>query len=258
MDWGLGRYQRIAQELLPAAASVIEAAGLRRGERVLDVGCGTGNAALLAAERGARVTGVDPAASLLELAVTDAEERGVKATFVTGDATRLPVADASFDAVLSVFGVIFAPDAHAAAAELARVTAADGRIVLTAWLPGGVFAEAMGLRRQAIAAARGPVGPPPASWHDREWVTRLLGPLGFAVDVQERTLAFGGASARDFAEGEFADHPMWVGSRNLLEPRGDWPALRDRAVERFEAANEDPDGFRVTSRYALVSARRAA
>jgi SAM-dependent methyltransferase len=272
MDWGLGSYRRIAQELLPAAASAVEAAGVLPGERVLDVGCGTGNAALLAAERGARVTGVDPTPSLLALAVADAEDRGVEATFVAGDAGGLPVPDASIDVVISVFGVIFAPDAQAAAAELGRVTAPAGRIVLTAWLPGGVFAEAIGLRRRAVAAA-GPggdvlevgsdgfgektAGPPPASWHDREWVAGLLGPLGFAVEVQERTLAFTGASARDFAEAELADHPMWVGTRNLLEPRGDWPALHERAIELFERANGDPEGFRVTSRYVLVSARRA-
>jgi SAM-dependent methyltransferase len=257
VDWGLGSYARIAEALAPAAASAIEAAGVRPGERVLDVGCGTGNAALLAAARGAVVTGVDPTASLLEQAAAAAEDRGVQATFVTGDAGGLPVPDASFDVVVSVFGVIFAPDAQAAAAELARVTAPDGRIVLTAWLPGGAFAEAMGLLRRAIAAAGEPASPPPASWHDREWVTGLIGPLGFTVDVEERALAFTGASASEFAQAQLADHPIWVGARNLLESRGDWPELRDRAVECFEAANEDPDGFRVTSRYVLTSARRA-
>jgi SAM-dependent methyltransferase len=258
VDWGLGSYRRIATELLPAAASVIELAGVRAGERVLDVGCGTGNAALLAAELGAAVIGVDPTASLLELAVADARERRLEATFLPGDAADLPVADASIDVVVSVFGVIFAPDARAAAAELARVTAPAGRIVLTAWLPGGVFAEAIGMRRRAIAAAGGPVGPPPAAWHDREWVSGLLGPLGFVVACDERALEFVGGSAREFAEAELADHPLWVATRNLLEPRGAWSELRDRAIERFEAANEDPGGFRVTSRYAVVSARRAA
>ena len=105
---------------------MLDAAGLRPGERVLDVGCGTGNAALLAAERGAGVVGVDPAGSLLELAAADAAGRGLEATFLVGDAGDLPVADESIDLVVSVFGVIFAPDAGAAAAELARVSARPG------------------------------------------------------------------------------------------------------------------------------------
>jgi SAM-dependent methyltransferase len=257
MDWGLGRYERIAAELLPVAASAIQAAGLRPGERVLDVGCGTGNAALLAAERGARVVGVDPTRSLLELAGTAAEERGLAVTLLAGDAGALPFADADFDVVLSVFGVIFAPDAPAAAGELARVTTPDGRIVLSAWLPGGVFAQAMRLRRDAIAAAGAPGGPPPGAWHDRDWVDALLGPFGFSVEVAEQTLAFTGDSSVDFAEAELADHPLWVATRELLEPRGEWQALHDRAVGLFAAANEDSSGFRVTSRYALVSARRS-
>ncbi|HWH12977.1 MAG TPA: methyltransferase domain-containing protein [Solirubrobacteraceae bacterium] len=258
MDWGRGRYERIAGELLPVAASVIEAAGVQPGERVLDVGCGTGNAALLAAERGARVVGVDPAASLLELAAADAEDRGVEASFIEGTAGALPVADGGFDAVLSVFGVIFAPDADAAAAELARVTSPAGRIVVSAWLPGGVFTEAMKVRREAIGRVTGPnTGRPAAAWHDREAVAGLLGRFGFEVEVAVQSLEFTGASAGEYAEAELADHPMWVGARDLLEPAGAWPAVRDRVVELFAAANEDRDAFRVTSRYVLVTARRA-
>jgi SAM-dependent methyltransferase len=257
VDWGLGNYGRIAGGLLPAAASVLAAAELRPGERVLDVGCGTGNAAVLAAERGGRVVGVDPAGSLLELAAADAGERGVEATFLVGDAAGLPVADGSVDLVVSVFGVIFAPDAEGAAAELGRVTAPGGRIVLSAWLPGGVFAEAMKLRRKAIAAAGYAGGRAPAPWHDRQAVTRLLGGFGFTVELEEDTLAFTGASPLEFAEAELSDHPVWVATRRVLEPRGEWRELHDRAVEVFVAANEDPAGFRATSRYVIVSARRA-
>src|SRR4051795_733952 len=111
LDWSLGRYERTAEQLLPAARLVVERAAPSAGDRVVDVGCGTGNAALLAAERGARVTGVDPAARLLDVAREEASAGGLDATFVEGDAAAIPLDYGEADLVLSVFGVIFAPDA---------------------------------------------------------------------------------------------------------------------------------------------------
>jgi 2-polyprenyl-3-methyl-5-hydroxy-6-metoxy-1,4-benzoquinol methylase len=115
-DWSLGRYESTAERLLPAARVVVESAALHAGERVLDLGCGTGNAALLAAACGARVTGVDPASRLLEVARARAASEGADITFLAGEAASLPVGDASADVIVSVFAVIFAPDAVAAAA----------------------------------------------------------------------------------------------------------------------------------------------
>src|SRR5690242_13344172 len=100
IDWGHGHYERTAAQLVPAARDAVEHAAPRPGEHVVDVGCGTGNAALLAAERGARVTGVDPAERLLEVARAAAAERGLQATFAQGDAAHLPVDDGSADVVL--------------------------------------------------------------------------------------------------------------------------------------------------------------
>src|SRR3954452_3668306 len=133
MDWSAGHYEQIADQVMPAAHAVVDRAVPVPGEHVVDVGCGTGNAALLAAERGARVTGVDPAPRLLEVARARAASRGLEATFALGDAAALPIEDGEADVVLSVFGVIFASDPLAAAAEMARVTAPGGRVVLTAW-----------------------------------------------------------------------------------------------------------------------------
>src|SRR4051794_29093284 len=143
VDWGVGRYEDTALQLLPAARVVVDRAEPQPGERVVDVGCGTGNAALLAAERGARVTGVDPAARLLGVAREQAAARGLDAAFTAGEAAALPLEDGEADVVLSVFAVIFASDARAAAAELARVTAPRGRIVLSAWIPRGAVHDAV-------------------------------------------------------------------------------------------------------------------
>src|SRR5205814_9555756 len=113
VDWGAGRYERTAQELLPVAEQVVALARLRGGERVLDVACGTGNAALLAAEAGADVVGLDRAERLVAVA----RARVPGATFVVGDAQALPFADDEFDVAVSVFGVIFAEDPDRAVGE---------------------------------------------------------------------------------------------------------------------------------------------
>jgi SAM-dependent methyltransferase len=254
-DWGVGHYEHTAAQLLPAARVVVDRAAPEPGECVVDVGCGTGNAALLAAERGARVVGVDPAARLLEVAAADAAARGLDASFVPGEAAALPLGDGDADVLLSVFGVIFAPDPAAAAAEMARVTAPGGRIVLSAWIPGGTVSEAVRASREAVANALG--APPPAPgfpWHERDALAELFGPHGFGVrDLDEHSISFGARSARDFLEGESANHPLAVTGRAVLEPRGEVAALDQRILAIYEAGNEDPDGFRVTSRYVVAT-----
>jgi ubiquinone/menaquinone biosynthesis C-methylase UbiE len=257
MDWSIGHYETTAEQLSPVSAVVVERAAVSPGDRVVDVGCGTGNAALLAALRGAFVTGVDPAARLLDVARVRAGERGVSATFVEGDAASIPLETASADVVLSVFGVIFAPDAAAAAAEIARVAAPGGRIVMTAWIPEGAINECVGVFQKAVVAAIGlPSGPPPFAWHDQNALTSLFGPHGFSVTVEPGQLAFTAASAREYLEIQGRDHPMSVAGRALLESRGEGEAVAERALGILEAANETPGSFKVTSRYVMAIATR--
>ena len=258
VDWGLGHYETTAAQLLPAAEAVVDAAAPSPGELVLDVGCGTGNAALLAARRGARVVGVDPAERLVEVAAAQAGAEGLDATFELGDAAALPVADGSADVVVSVFGVMFAPDAEAAAAELARVTAPGGRIVFSAWIPDGAVAEASRASRMAVARALGtPPGPPPFAWQDAEKLAGLFGPYGFHVTAREERISFAAESPRAFLDEYAADHPLAVAGRRLLEPRGESDALFERLLAIYEAANEDSEAFRVTSRYVIASVVRS-
>jgi SAM-dependent methyltransferase len=259
MDWNVGEYEHIAAQLLPAAQVVIDHATPRRGEHVVDVGCGTGNAALLAAERGARVTGIDPAQRLLDVAGAQAAAREVNVSFLCGEAARLPLADSTAEAVVSVFGVIFAHDAPAAVAEMARIATPGGRILLSAWMPGGALTDVMRVRRDATAAAgtsAGAGGRAPFPWHDRAALTSAFAPHGFSIDLSQQQLAFTAASPQEFLETELRVHPGWVAARAVLEPRGEMHAVRDRALEIFETANEDPAGFRVTSRYVVATARR--
>lgn len=260
MDWSLGRYEQVAEQLLPVAVAVVEQAAPARGEYVVDVGCGSGNAALLAAERGARVTGVDPAPRLVEVATAQAAERGLEAEFVSGEAAALPIPDAAADAVLSVFGAIFAPDARAAAADMARVTAPTGRIVLSAWTPGGALGEVARVGREAAAAAaRAPAGGgPPFAWHEATALTDLFGPHGFTVSTRRESLAFTAGSPAEFLDDELRNHPLWVAGRELLEARGQLEATRARALKILETRNEDPNAFRVTSEYIVATAQRDA
>jgi SAM-dependent methyltransferase len=255
-DWGLGRYEDTATRLEPAARVVVEAAAPVAGERVVDVGCGTGNAALPAAERGATVTGVDPAPRLLDVARAEAAARGLDATFAPGHAAGIPLEDGEADVVLSVFGVIFASDPRAAAAEMVRVSAPGGRIVLSAWLPTGATHRAVSAAAEAVRAALGaPAAPPPFAWHERTALATLFAPYDLEVTVEEASLAFTASSPRAYLE-EQGEHPLAKAGQAVLGPRGEGDALRERMLAIYEAANEDPDAFRVTSRYVVATARR--
>jgi len=253
VDWDVGTYEIVAAAILPAARLVIESAGLRQGERVVDIGCGSGNATILAAALGARVTGVDPAPRLLAAAADEARTRGLEASFLRGDATALPLPDACADVVLSVFGVLFAPDAQAAIAEMARIAVPGARIVLTAWLPVGAMSGA----RDARALALGAEGPPPFGWHDPETLAEALRPHGFAVDCHEAQLHFTGASPTDYVDVMFAEHPLRIADVGRLAPAGALEPAPQRSVEIFTAANEEHGALRVASRYLVATATRA-
>ena len=259
MDWGLGNYERIAEQLLPAAQVLVERAAPREGERVVDVGCGTGNAALLAAERGATVIGVDPAQRLLDSGAAAAAERGLDVTFVLGEAADIPVEDDGADVVLSVFGVIFAGDPAAAAAEIARVTAPGGRVLLTAWVPGGPISQAVRLNRETMAAITGePPSSPPFAWHELDEVSMLFEPHGFSASLAEHPLAFGAPSVDEFMRIEGENHPLAIAAQPVLEQAGRADEVREGMRRIYEEGNEDPEGFRLTSHYVVVELRRPA
>ena len=252
LDWGDGDYDRTARTLAPAAPIALDAAGVSAGDRVLDVACGTGNAALAAAGRGATAVGVDAAADLVELATRRGQGLDGDVRFVVGDVLDLPVEDASFDAVVSVFGVIFAPDPGRAAAEVLRAVRPGGRIALTSWVPDGPI-DAIG--RLLWSAVSAPPSDPPR-WGDAAWAAQLLTRHGARdVGVAEHGLAFTGASPSAWFAEEEEHHPVWRWCRRQTAPER-WAALRDESAELLADANEDPRGFRTTSRYLVITATR--
>ncbi|MFL6653338.1 MAG: methyltransferase domain-containing protein [Sulfurifustis sp.] len=141
--WSCGDYAVIGTTLQPVGESLCEALDLRPGSVVLDVAAGNGNATLAAARRACDVVSTDYVPELLERARARASAEGLDVRFQQADAENLPFPDASFDAVLSTFGVMFTPNQEKAAGELARVCKENGRIGLANWTPdsliGGLF-----------------------------------------------------------------------------------------------------------------------
>lgn len=256
MDWGVGHYERTAEMLLPTADVLVRAAGVRAGERVLDVGCGTGNAALLAAAEGADVTAVDPSPRLLAVTAARAEQHHLEVTCALGEAASIPAPDRAFDCVLSNFGVIFAADAHASVKEMARVLAFDGRVALTSWLPGGglgAFAEAaQQLVRSAVGA---PPAPPGFAWHEESALATLFLQHGMTTNLGgPHELTFAATSPEDYLDAEMKSHPMAVTGLEVLQQRGHADQALEHLLEVLRTHNEDPKAFRSTSRYIVVLA----
>src|SRR5436309_2984397 len=133
--WESADFGHIARTLENVAEEFMARQPLQPGSRVLDVACGTGNLAVIAARRGCVVSGVDIASNLIEQARARAVAEGLRIDFDEGDAEALPFAGCKFDLVVSMYGVMFAPRPDVAAAELERVTKSGGRVALANWTP---------------------------------------------------------------------------------------------------------------------------
>ena len=257
VDWGVGRYELTAVELLPAALRLVELADVQPGQRVLDVGCGIGSVALAAASRRARVHGIDPARRLLAVAREKAADAGLDVTFVPGTAAQLPFGDGSADVILSSFALIFAPDPKAAAAELVRVLAPGGRIMFTAFLPESPFVKINRLVGAASRAARGAArGPAPFPWHDPGEVAELFAPHGMRLRVAPEQLAITAPSAAQYITAQSRAHPVVATALALVDQYGDGQALRSKMLDILEKGNESDTEFLVTSRYVIATLQR--
>lgn len=252
--WSTGRYPSLAPNLLPAIARLVSAAGVDPGDRVLDVGCGTGNVALTARRAGARVVGVDLARRMLELARASAAVAGEGGTssnddgvssgtdgastsddglsWLEGDAEALPFADGTFDAVLSSFGHVFAPNPETAGRELVRVADSGGRVAFTAWSPDGVVGELTEVLTDHVA------DPPDDPWSHLEWGDpaavrdRLRGVED--LSFQRRIVRFRYVSPEHFWQ-EFAEESGPLAPAVSRLPEGESrAALRRDAVATLE------------------------
>ena len=254
--WISGDFGEIARFLEREAAEFINRLGLQPGSKVLDVACGTGNLALPAARLGADVTGVDIAPNLVEQARANAAREGLNARFDEGDAEALPYEDASFDAVVTMYGAMFAPRPDLVAAELKRVTKPGGRIAMANWTPAGFIGQMF----KVVGAHVSPpaVMPSPLLWGKEDVVRERFGDGVSKVETTPRTVAF----AFPFSPSEVVEHfrvyygPTYKAFGSLDENKQ--AALRKDLEELWTNNNQATDGTTsVDAEYLEVVAVRA-
>jgi SAM-dependent methyltransferase len=174
-DWTTGDFGKIARFFTAAGTEFVARLGLKPGDRLLDVGCGTGNQSIPAALAGAEVTGLDIAPNLLAQARKRAADEFLTIGFDEGNAEEMPYPDASFDLIISMFGAIFAPRHDKVSAELVRICRPGGRIVMANWMAEGFVGQ---MFRLISAYLPPPISPSPLDWGDER---RLRMNFGEAV-----------------------------------------------------------------------------
>jgi len=186
--WSSGNYAVVGTTLQIVGERLAEAADLRWDERVLDIAAGNGNASLAAARRGCVVTSTDYVPALLELGQQRARAEQLDMTVQEADAEALPFADASFDAVLSTFGVMFTPDHARAASEMLRVCRPGGRIAMANWTPEGFIGQMFKVLGKHLPPPAGLQ--PPSAWGTLAHLQQLFGDRATAIAVTPRTFNF--------------------------------------------------------------------
>jgi SAM-dependent methyltransferase len=254
--WSAGDFGQIAKFYANDAADFIKRLNLKPGMTVLDVACGTGNLAIPAARTGATVTGVDIAANSVEQARQNAKAEGLNAKFDEGDAEALPYADASFDAVVTMFGAMFAPRPELVASELKRVCRPGGVIAMANWTPSGFIGQMFKITSTHVPPPPGM--PAPVLWGVEETVRERFGEGISKLDtrLQKITWVF------PFSPAEVVEHfrlyygPAQKALASLSEEKG--AALRKDLEELYTTHNQATDGTtRVEAEYLEVVAVRA-
>jgi SAM-dependent methyltransferase len=186
--WALGDYPAVATDLVAGLGPLlVEACGIRSGQRVLDVAAGSGNAAIPAAESGASVVASDLTPELLAAGRALAERRGIGLEWREADAEALPFADAEFDVVMSCLGVMFAPRHRVSAGEVIRVCRPGGTIGLLSWTPEGFIGQMLATMKPYVPAPPPGTLPPPL-WGDEDHVRSLFGDRVTGVATERRTV----------------------------------------------------------------------
>jgi SAM-dependent methyltransferase len=255
--WALGDYPAVAADVIPSLGPVaVEAAGIGPGDRVLDVAAGSGNASIPAARTGATVVASDLTPELLDTGRTLAAEAGVELAWEVGDAEALPYGDASFDAVISVVGVMFAPFHQAAADELVRVARPGGRIGLVNWTPGGFIGQMFATMKPYAPPPPAGAQPPPL-WGDEGHVRTLLGDrVTDVVATPQRLVVDCFASAEEFRDFFKATYgPTIAVYKAIADDPAKVAALDEALVEL--GRRHDLGGGTMEWEYLLFTARRA-
>ncbi|WP_244829764.1 class I SAM-dependent methyltransferase [Caballeronia sp. TF1N1] len=196
--WSTGNYAVVGTTLQIVGENLCEALDLRAGSRVLDVAAGNGNATLAAARRWCDVTSTDYVAALLDAGRARATAEGLAVQFQEADAEALPYADASFDIVMSTFGVMFTPDQAKAARELARVCKPGGKIGLANWTPESFIGQVFKTIGKYIAPPAGVMSP--ALWGTKARLDALFDGSAQEIVATSRDFTFRYRSAAHFMD----------------------------------------------------------
>jgi SAM-dependent methyltransferase len=236
--WAAGDYNAMMRQegLYETGARLVRHAGVGTGQDVLDVACGTGNAAIPAARAGARVTGLDLTPEMLAAARARGGAAGVAVEWVEGDAEDLPFGDQSFDVILSTFGCMFAPRHEVVADEITRVLRPGGRVGFCAWTPEGSIGDFF-----RVVGAYLPPPPefasPPLMWGDERYVRELFEGTGIGFEFEREVAEIGHDSVAAAVDCYATKFGPVVTARARLDADGRWPALRGDMIRLFERHN---------------------
>ncbi len=196
--WSSGDYAIVGTTLQIVGEELCEALDVRSGQKVLDVAAGNGNATLAAARRWCEVVSTDYVPSLLERGQMRATAEGLSVVFKEADAEALPFADATFDAVISTFGVMFTPNQDKAASELLRVCRSGGKIGMANWTPDGFIGQLFKTLGKYLPPPAGAKSP--ALWGTKARLTEMFGTSATSIKAESRNFTFRYRSPEHFLD----------------------------------------------------------
>ncbi len=247
--WGTGTYERLAARFAPVQDELVERLRIQPGDRVLDLVTGTGEVARRAARLGAAVSAIDIAGPMLEKARTSAGDEGLNIAFDLGDVEYLPYDDASFDVLVSNFGVVFAPDHANVASEIARVAVPGARLGFTAWKPNSKLGELY--RRFTDEPIEGREA---YEWGREDHVEDMLAD-DFELEFADGTLWLEAETGEEIWKLFSESAPPVIALLRRLDP-AQQEELHQAFVELYEGYRTDGGGVRAPRRYLLVLGRR--
>jgi SAM-dependent methyltransferase len=253
--WAAGNYDAIAELVWSAGERLVRTMEVEAGEDVLDVACGTGNAAIPAADAGARVVGLDLTPELFARARTRAAEAAVEIEWVEGDAESLPFPDESFDVVLSTFGCMFAPRHEVAAGELVRVLRPGGRLGIVAWTPEGFVGDFF----RTLGGHLPPLPPfarPPVLWGDPDYVRSLFDETSVELEFERDAVEFRFDSAAEAVADYETNFGPVIATRELLEPQGRWEAAHRDFIALYEGLAGEDGTLAFPAEYLVIIGRK--
>ena len=236
--WGAAGYQPIALQIMDTSEDLIRTVDPLPKERVLDLACGTGNGALVAARRNCEVVGTDYSPSLIEHACKRADAEGLAVDFQIGDVQELPFPEENFDVVISLFGVMFAPDQEKAASEMLRVCKPGGKIGLVSWPPNGYASELL----DAHARYMPPPSElnPPMRWGTEDGLRELLGSDVSSIENKVYRTTFYARSVDHLVEEYRTSFGPTAVTFSNLEPQNQVTLYNDMAevIRKYNHAND--------------------